>query len=273
MSRFAPDGSFVGSTRYSHLEGGLSVEFRSNGVGVIAEQISPFVYGSGWPDDPQDRVVAWASTGTRSDTLATFPSGEEMLQVGRDIHTVMYAPEPCWDLTEDLGLLIGRNDAYRFGIYSSGRRLNRIVTKQHDLQPLLDRDISRVRRHMENRWSRIGASPADVARMWGQQHFAEFVPAFRALFDGPAETIWVQRVDPPSEVPEDEFPFFTFPQDWGSRDWDVFDGEGRYLGVVTMPRRFTPSVFRGDKIYGLLLDELGVAHVVRLRIVGDLDSA
>ena len=55
-------------------------------------------------------------------------------------------------------------------------------------------------------------------------------------------------------------------------EWDVFDSEGRYLGVVTMPRLFTPKIFRGDKIYSIWRDEFDVQYVVRLRIVGDLGA-
>lgn len=67
---------------------------------------------------------------------------------------------------------------------------------------------------------------------------------------------------------EGEALWFTWPDAWARRDWDVFDSAVRYLGVVTMPPRFTPSVFRGDQIYGVALDELGVSYVVRLRVVG-----
>jgi hypothetical protein len=69
---------------------------------------------------------------------------------------------------------------------------------------------------------------------------------------------------------EGEALWFTWPSDWGVRDRDVFGPDGRYLGAVTMPPRFTPSVFRDDRIYGLWLDELGVSYVLVLRIQGDL---
>jgi hypothetical protein len=62
----------------------------------------------------------------------------------------------------------------------------------------------------------------------------------------------------------------NFTEEWASRDWDVFDSDGRFLGVVTLPQLFTPKLFRGDKIYGIWRDELEVQYVVRLRVVGDL---
>ena len=53
-----------------------------------------------------------------------------------------------------------------------------------------------------------------------------------------------------------------------SRDWDVFDAGGRYLGVVTMPARFQLMQFRGEVIYGVERDQFDVEYVVGLHIEG-----
>jgi hypothetical protein len=80
-------------------------------------------------------------------------------------------------------------------------------------------------------------------------------------------TIWVQRVKPASELsPEEVRVYHENP----AEDWEVFDSEGRFLGVVAMPSRFDPMVFRGGKIYGTWRDELDVSYAVRFGIVGDL---
>jgi hypothetical protein len=245
----------------------------TNDAGVIAEQVSPWFAERPRPDDPLDLLVTWASDGTRSDTLARFPSGQTWFQVeGGAVHTTWYASEPCWAVTNDMRVLVGRNDDYRIEIFTAGQQLDRVVIKAHEPRPVLGVDIDRVKSHMEDRWRRMGAPPAQITQLWNQQHFNEFFPAFRALVEGPAGTIWVQKVKPPSEVPEDEILWFHWPRDWVARDWDVFDSEGRYLGVITMPPRFTPSMVRGDRIYGLSLDELMVSYVVQLRVVGDLGS-
>jgi len=47
----------------------------------------------------------------------------------------------------------------------------------------------------------------------------------------------------------------------------VFDREGKFLGVVTMPPRFQPRLFHEDKIYGVWRDNLDVQYVMWLRIV------
>jgi hypothetical protein len=53
----------------------------------------------------------------------------------------------------------------------------------------------------------------------------------------------------------------------GSPDWDVFDRDGRYLGVITMPPRFQPVEFLGDRIYGIQQDDLDVQYIVVLGVV------
>jgi hypothetical protein len=53
----------------------------------------------------------------------------------------------------------------------------------------------------------------------------------------------------------------------GSDDWEVFDDQGRYLGVLTMPARFAPMRIEGDALWGVQRDELDVPSVVRYRLV------
>jgi hypothetical protein len=74
-----------------------------------------------------------------------------------------------------------------------------------------------------------------------------------------------------ADLTEEEMADFNI-QDLGAPDWDVFDADGRYLGVVSMPQRFSPRGLREDKVYGVWRDELDVQYVTRLRIVGIPDA-
>ena len=125
---------------------------------------------------------------------------------------------------------------------------------------------------LERRWAELGNPPELVRQLRNRLHFADFFPAFQAVVAGPLGTIWVQHVQPASELSEEDFVSFSISEDFGAPKWDVFDNEGRFLGVVAMPRRFKPMVFRGDRIYGVWRDELDVQYLVRLRIVGDLGA-
>ena len=102
-----------------------------------------------------------------------------------------------------------------------------------------------------------------TARLRSRWSFADFYPAYQALAFGPMESLWVQRVKVASDLTEEEL------RDWQnsrSPDWEVFDSEGRFLGVVTVPPRFIPMVFRGDKVFGVSRDTLDVQYVVRLGV-------
>jgi hypothetical protein len=99
--------------------------------------------------------------------------------------------------------------------------------------------------------------------------FGEFYPAYGNLIGGPANTLWVQRVLTAAEA-EARGETFDPNQQGGpvSPMWDVFDEEGRYLGVVELPARFMPMHVESDHIWGVLRDDLDVQHVVKLRVSG-----
>ena len=48
------------------------------------------------------------------------------------------------------------------------------------------------------------------------------------------------------------------PQDLGSDEWEVFEGEGRFLGVTEFPSRLQLLRTLGDRFYGVARDELKV---------------
>jgi hypothetical protein len=265
FNRYAPDGSSDGSFRMV-IEDGIPMGFKVTSSGVIAEQIRPIVR----PDQPAtevrtDAIVLVATDGNIIDTLVTFPSGRSFSPEGNLIH----AAEAAWDLTDSLGLVLGISDEYRIGFHFGGR-LERILAKPFARTPVGDRDKEVVWNYVERAWAQYGASEEQKERLRNRIKFADFFPAFQEVMVGPAGTIWVQHVQAASELSEEEFASFNIPQDFGAPVWDVFDSEGRFLGAVTTPRRFTPRLFSEDKIYGVWRDELDVQYMVRLRIIGDL---
>ncbi len=265
VNRYAPDGSSAGSFRLE-IEEGVAWKYRATRSGTIAEHlVVPVAVGA---ENRLDVIVIRAMDGGITDTLLEFPPGQP---VGPN--RTVYHPEPAWDLTDDMQLLFAVNGEYRIKEYSSAGRLERIITKEWERQPVSDRDKEALTNLLEGRWRRQGVPPAAVQRRLSRWSFHEYFPAFQTLLAGPAGTIWVQRVQPPSQMSEAELstldPYWN-EDEASAPDWDVFDSEGRYLGVVTMPRLFTPKIFRDDKIYGIWRDELDVQYVVRLRVVGEL---
>jgi len=274
FNRYAPDGSSAGSFRMV-LEEGRPMGFRTTASGLIAEQIRPLMVPGQPPiENPMDVIVLLAIDGTVTDTLMTFPSGELISSGG----VTVYAPEPAWDLTDDVQLVFGVSDEYRIERYAGGQ-LERVIAMPFERRPVGDRHKEAIMSEMERRWVAAGLAAEVRTRLRDRFHIADFFPAFGTVAAGPMGTIWVQRVKSASELSEERPESFTDTgapawnyMDIGTPDWDVFDSEGRLLGVVTMPRRFTPRLFRGDKIYGVWRDELDVQYVVRLRILGELGA-
>lgn len=92
-------------------------------------------------------------------------------------------------------------------------------------------------------------------------------PGFTGLAGGPKETIWVRRALPIDSFTSAILEGFRLPlREFWSPTWGVYSREGRYLGEVTLPRRFTLHRIKGFHLYGVERDELGVQRVVRLQI-------
>ena len=269
FNRYAPDGSSVGSFRFE-LSDGLPMWFRTTSSGVIAEQIRPFALpGEPAPEDSMDAIVLIGTDAAVMDTLMTFPSGQTYATGGTTPEIRVYYPEPAWDLSDDMELLFGVNDEYRIELYSAAGKLDRIITKPGERKAVSGRDRDAVMTSIERVWKQRGVPPERVPELRRMCHFSDVFPAFQTILSGPAGSIWVQHVQAPSELSEEEFAVWNVREDWGAPEWDVFDAQGRFLGIVTMPRRFSPRIFRGDKIYGVWRDELDVQYVLRLRVVGD----
>jgi hypothetical protein len=266
FNRYSPDGSSAGGFRIA-LEGRRPKLFKTSASGVIAEHfVSRDAPGQPGIQSPKDGVILLTTDGTVIDTLLTFPSVAPRGIDGRLLRGAhVYAPEMIWDLTDDVQLFCGINNEYRIAVYSN-RRLERIIAKPFDRRPVRDGEREAIRERFYSAFREAGASPEMVARMWSSTHIGDFVPAFQDLAVGPLGSLWARHVQPVSELIEEE-DFDLNNINMGAPEWDVFDYEGRFLGVVAMPHRFEPMVFRGDKIYGLWRDELDVQYVVRLRVL------
>ncbi len=271
VNRYAPDGSSLGSFRFS-LEEGLPMQFRATPSGILAEQLRPLALPGQPTPEMIDAIVRIEPDGTVIDTLKTFESGETFKLGGAMPEIKIYSPEPVWELTDEMRLLFGVNDRYEIGVYGPDGTLERIVRKPFEAKPVADQDRQVVMDFMERTWKEAGVPPEALSQLRNIVKFGDVFPAFSTIAAGPVGTIWVQHIQAASELSEEELESYNLIEDAGAPDWDVFDSEGRLLGVISMPSRFAPRIFRGDKIYGVWRDELDVQYVVRLRIVGDLAS-
>jgi hypothetical protein len=262
INRFGPEGEVLESTPLEP-ERGRPLRYNLTASGAMTVQIRPTGPGGRGLADTTDAIVVIEPSGLFGDTLLRIPSGG--LFQGPGIH--YFTPEPWWDVTDSLTVLFGINNEYRIGYYDRNGVLQRIVSKPSEPTPITDRDIRAFFAYLDRAWLDAGVPPSQLAASHARVHFAEFLPTFSLFHTGYQGSLWVQPVQAPGLLSDEEIERYNFLEDFGSTQWEVFDAEGRYLGVVSMPPRFMPRVFLGDKIYGVQRDELDVQYVVRLRVL------
>jgi hypothetical protein len=267
INRYAPDGTSLGSYRLE-IEKGLPLAINATRSGVIVEQLRPLALPDQPVRDTMDAIVTLASDGTVLDTLKKFKGGESFSLAGQSPEITMFAAEPVWQIMEDMRLCFGVNDSYSIEVYSPDGVLERIIRKPFTQNPVSDSDKELMIEAMVELWTSAGVPPQAIPQLRQIISFGDFYPAFAAIQRGPGGTMWVQHIQSPSELTEEERAAFNFVEDIGAKDWDVFDNDGRFLGVVTMPPRFSPRAIIGNKMYGVFRDDLDVQYAVRMRIVG-----
>jgi hypothetical protein len=267
VNLYAPDGSEAGSFPLE-LEKGLPMVWRGTATGIVACQVRPLSLPNAPARDSMDAIVLFSTSGSVTDTVFKFPSGGTLNLGGGTPEINLYSPESVWDITGEAGLLYGVNNDYRISVYDQGGNLERVVSMPFELKPVAETDRRVIMEFLERAWTDAGVPPQALAQLRQIVHFGEFFPAFSAVLAGPRGSIWVQHVQPASELSEEELEDYNLIEESGAPRWDVFDAQGRYLGVVEMPPKFAPRLIRGNQIYGVWRDELDVQYVVRLRIIG-----
>jgi hypothetical protein len=265
VDRYTASGTVLSSAPL-HLEGGVPFIWRSAGNGLVVVQVRPVPRAAASLDEARDALVRVAPSGVLGGTLLTFPSGGSLRLAGQAPEFRLYSPEPAWAIGATGTVYEGVNSEYRIGVYRPGGRLARVITKPFSRRPVTEADRRTTLSFLMRSWREAGATPPVLDRLRSVVRFGDYLPAYAALQAGPDGTLWVQHLQPASQLSAAEQQTYDPLEDAGGREWDVFDRDGRFLGVVTMPLRFAPRVFRGNRIYGVWRDDAGVPYVMRLAI-------
>ncbi len=223
--------------------------------------------------ETNDLIATQAYDGTILDTLLTPKRGDSFTITSDRPQFRIFAPEPVWTMLSSDRLAFAVNDAYRIEVFGPDGTLERIVTRPFEPTPVTEADQRAVIEVMRAQFELSGAPPAQVDLILEGVSFADTYPAFTQMRAGPNGTLWIQRVRYLGDLSEEELESFNPTLDQGSPKWDVFDSEGRYLGVVELPDRFTPFAVKGDRCYGVYRDEFDVQYVQVLRINGAAASS
>ena len=239
--------------------GGAAIRWNENASGQLVAQLRGQGMG---PDDAGgggDRIVTYDADGALGDTLTVLPSV-------RNAETTVFGPEPVWDLDAAV-LLTAVTTEYRVETRDMEGQLTRIFTREVERQPLNESDRFMLRQQLVRSFVALGVEAEFAERYYARMPMADFYPAFAWISAGPRGSVMVQRVTTVDDLGEGyvdaESNFLGIV---GAPEWDIFDDQGRYLGVAPFPRRFQPLRVVDDLIYGIWRDDLGVQFVTRLRV-------
>lgn len=268
VQRYLPDGTPTGSFR-TPVAQGVAFKWSIGPNGNLVSQLRSFAMpGTDAAPDASDVLLSRTGDGTIVDTLLVLPRGETMNLSG-GLNFNFFAPEPVWSIGGDGSIVSAVNSSYRIEVHSRDGGLARIISKAFERQPVTESDRETLRAMIldmfEQQFRDQGLPPAIMDRI--SVEFADFFPAFNDIRTGPDGTIWVQHIASMERMRAQAEAGTLNVRDLGAPTWDVFNPDGRYLGVVTLPDRFQPSAMTSDHIYGIWRDDLEVQYVLRLELV------
>lgn len=266
VQRYLRDGTEAGSFPLSFNQG-IAMKWISTPEGGAAYQLRSMAMPGMAQREGGDLLLVRGADGTVRDTLLTLDEGQSVRFENGRPDIVMFAAEPMWTLMPDGRLVSAITTDYRMEIHGSQGGIERVITRPFEPRSVTEADRQAVLSFLRNMMEDQGAPPNAVQMVVDGVRFADRYPAFANLLGGPDGTLWVQQVRSATSLPEEHAPSSMELEDMGSPDWDVFDADGRYLGVVTFPDRFRPLRWQGDRVYGVRRDDLDVPYVVRLRLV------
>ncbi|MCJ7627689.1 MAG: hypothetical protein MUO50_04795, partial [Longimicrobiales bacterium] len=267
VNRYGPEGEPMGSFPLQ-IQAGIPSRFEMDSSGRLMAQLRGLAVPGMAALEEGDPIVVYDTTGAVVDTLVMLPKGQTLAGTTEgQLSMVLFSPEPLWALDETGSVYFAMNDQYRILVNDPDGALTRVITRDVERKPVEESDRNSILSALRDQYVQFGVPPAQIEQLMQGIGFADSYPAFGQIFLGPDETLWVQRIRSARDMAEGAEEGFEFDaQDIGSPQWEIFDAEGRYLGVVTLPEGFTPVNAKGDLLYGVWRDELDVQYVMRLRV-------
>jgi hypothetical protein len=164
-----------------------------------------------------------------------------------------FGPRLHWYLDPQGMIWTAVSDAFHFTARGFDGQVRRTVRRPHDPIPVGRAEGDSVVQGMRDQ---IAQFAQGASRVEGDLSVPSHRPAFSTFVVDDRGRLWVE----PTRAPGTD------------RELHIFDPEGVFLGAmpvdpglqISFPRAF----FRGDDLYAVVTDDLGVAQVVRYRILG-----
>jgi hypothetical protein len=235
-SRISPDGEWLGG--FSTLPaGGYWIRSWDDDETTrqIVSLLRPLLDQVAAEDAGFDLVVERDLHGAFLDTLARIPTVQLVTGGGDNPLLHFYRGGPDYDLCDGM-MVTGHSDDFRLVWQSLDGTVERIVTLDRDPPAFTDEDRETFLRRIDAIFQESQVPLERAAEIKSRMRFESTYPAYRRFVCGPAGTLLVQRVRLLREVNDTELEDVQMDErPPGADEWDVFDRQGRYLGVAPLP--------------------------------------
>jgi hypothetical protein len=194
----------------------------------------------------QANLFRFDSEGSPANQMGVFPESEAFYRQGQNFISLVNLPFARRSVRLVVGdhFYFAHTARYEVQTYGTDGVLQMLVRKHHELSSVTAGDKeSLLQQRLEGR---------DVdARRTIEREFRDLpIPETKPAFGGEMRVdatrhLWVLELNDTGADPS----------------WSVFDTDGVWLGVVTLPSRFTPMDIGTDYVLGLWRDADGVEHV------------
>jgi len=198
VSRFSPEGEFLGSFRLDFTRG-IPMRWDEVAGDVLVAQLRRMDPTAAASAPAVDLVVSFTD-GAVGDTLLVLPPGESFQMGGGTVRMRLFASEPVWDAGDDGRLVSGRNSEYRIEVRGPAGALRQVVSMPFELRPVTEHDQQVILDAVAEAAALQGTPPQVVDMLLQQMTFAEEYPAFASVLAGPQGSLWVQRVRTGTEL-------------------------------------------------------------------------
>lgn len=199
-----------------------------------------------------------------AELVATSSDGE-----GINMNEVPFTPVVSW-VFSPLGYMVGGLPTrYAFDLFVAPDRVLRI--EREDWTPAR---VLPAEREEQERIITADLRQVDPSWRWNADPIPDAKPPYTRIYIGERGRIWVHLYQEAVKIEPDEVeetrPGEAPPQTWFEPvAFDVFEPDGRYLGMVRAPEGFATNpqpVMRGDTVWAVVRGELDVPYVTRLHI-------
>jgi len=265
--KVAPDGTWLLSFSVRPEGGWRSAGWDDDPSGLVVSFFEPLQQPDQPIPDTMSMVVVRNLDGTLGDTIGRVPMSRNFRFAGDSPEFSYYAPLPDVDLRWDGGLITGRSDTYELTWIDAKGRIERIVRLHRDRIPFSGEDqailMARFDELLANR------PPERRQQIRNAIRFTDTYPYYRRFMNGPNGTLWLRRIRPIRDMSPEEIELLDNNRSpRPGPGFDVFDDRGRYLGIVEAPLELPIGRLIGNRLFGIMKDELDVEYLQIWRIEG-----